>query len=66
MGKKYTMADPYLIRDGAVERCSICGHRFPNDVKPSISVAFAEHLSKAHQSGQASEDVDQRLRSQNE
>jgi hypothetical protein len=42
--------DPYLITDGNVERCSVCGHPFPSDVKPSMSVAFARHLLKAHQS----------------
>ncbi len=42
--------DPYLVADGNVERCSVCGYPFPSDVKPSMSVAFAQHLLKAHQS----------------
>jgi rubrerythrin len=49
--KKYA-GEPYLIRNGNSERCSVCGHPFPADVKPSMSVAFAEHLMKAHQPGQ--------------
>jgi hypothetical protein len=46
--------DPYLIADGNLERCSVCGYPFPSDVKPSMSVAFAQHLLKAHQPGQPS------------
>ncbi len=42
--------DPYLVADGNVERCSVCGYPFPSDVKPSMSVAFAQHLLKEHQS----------------
>lgn len=51
--------EPNLIRDGNLERCSECGYPFAADVKPSMSVAFAEHLSKMHEPGQTSEDVNQ-------
>jgi hypothetical protein len=50
---------PRLIADGNLKRCSICGYPFEPDVHPSMSVAFAEHLSKAHQPGQTSEDFSQ-------
>jgi hypothetical protein len=50
-------SEPRLIADGNVERCSICGYPFPSDVKPSMSVAFALHLLKAHQQEQPSWDV---------
>jgi len=50
---------PRLIADGNLERCSICGYPFRADVKPSMSVAFAEHLLKAHKPGQTTEDVSQ-------
>jgi hypothetical protein len=48
--------DPRLIADGNLQRCSVCRYPFPADVQPSMSVAFAEHLMKAHQPGQTSED----------
>jgi hypothetical protein len=37
-----------LIADGNLQRCSVCGYPFPADVRPSMTVAFAEHLLKAH------------------
>ncbi len=40
--------EPCLIADGNLLRCSACGYPFPADVRPSMSVAFAEHLIKAH------------------
>ena len=47
-----TVHEPHLIADGNLERCSVCGYLFPADVKPSMSVAFADHLREAqHQSG---------------
>ncbi len=46
-----------LIADGRLQRCSACGYPFQADEKPSMSVAFAEHLMKVHSSGQTSEDV---------
>jgi hypothetical protein len=49
-------AEPRLIADGKLQRCSACGYPFQSDEKPSMSVAFAEHLSKAHSHGQTSED----------
>ena len=58
MAKK-NKSEPYLIRDGNLERCSVCGYPFQTDVRPSMSVAFAEHLSKAHQPGQTTEDSSQ-------
>lgn len=42
-------AEPRLIADGKLKRCSVCGYPFQPDEKPSMSVAFAEHLMKAHQ-----------------
>jgi hypothetical protein len=50
---------PQLIADGNLKRCSVCGCPFPAEVHPSISVAFAEHLLKAHKPGQTSEDASQ-------
>jgi hypothetical protein len=47
--------DPRLIVDGNLLRCSVCGYPFQADEKPSVSVAFAEHLMKAHKPGQISE-----------
>jgi hypothetical protein len=41
-------AEPRLIADGSLQRCSVCRYPFPADVRPSMSVAFAEHLLKAH------------------
>ncbi len=41
-------APPRLISDGNLKRCSVCGYPFQPDVKPSMSVAFADHLFKAH------------------
>ncbi|MGO9516220.1 MAG: hypothetical protein ACLPND_04170 [Candidatus Korobacteraceae bacterium] len=46
---------PRLIADGSLQRCSVCGYPFPADVHPSMSVAFADHLSKAHKPGQTTE-----------
>ena len=37
-----------LIADGNLQRCSVCGYPFPADVQPSMTVAFAKHLLKAH------------------
>jgi hypothetical protein len=54
-----TSREPHLIADGNLQRCSVCGYPFESDVHPSMSVAFAEHLSKAHQPGQTSEDFSQ-------
>ena len=41
-----TAREPHLIADGNLERCSVCDHPFPADVKPSMSVALADHLRK--------------------
>jgi hypothetical protein len=51
--------EPRLIADGNLQRCSICGYPFPADIRPSMSVAFAEHLMKAHKPGQTGEDFNQ-------
>jgi hypothetical protein len=51
--------EPRLIADGNRQRCSVCGYPFPADVHPSMSVAFEEHLLKAHKPGQTSEDFNQ-------
>lgn len=50
---------PSLIDDGNIKRCSVCKFPFHPDVKPTLTVAFTEHLAKAHKPGQASEDVNQ-------
>ncbi len=47
-------AEPRLIAEGNLQRCSVCGHPFRADVRPSMSVAFVEHLMKAHKPGQTS------------
>jgi hypothetical protein len=52
-------SEPHLVSYGLLNRCSACGHTFPADVKPSMSVAFADHLAKAHQPGQTSENFSQ-------
>lgn len=52
-------AEPHLIADGKLQRCSVCGYPFQADEKPSMSVAFAEHLMKAHKPSQTSEDFSQ-------
>jgi hypothetical protein len=46
--------EPRLLADGNLKRCSVCGYPFEPDIAPSMSVAFAEHLRKAHQPGQTS------------
>ena len=56
---KNQVSSPSLIRVGNLYRCSVCGYPFPKDVRPSLSVAFAEHLLKAHQPGQTTEDSSQ-------
>jgi hypothetical protein len=56
--KAATSASPaHLIDDEGVKRCSMCTMAFPDDVRPSMSVAFAEHIRKAHKPGQTTEDV---------
>src|SRR5271169_1098354 len=50
---------PRLIADGDLKHCSVCGYLFQPDLQPSMSVAFADHLSKAHQPSQTTEDVNQ-------
>jgi|SRR5271167_1914078 len=50
---------PQLIADGNLKRCSVCGYPFQPDVKPSMSVAFSDHLLKAHKPGQTTEDLSQ-------
>lgn len=52
-------SEPRLIADGDLQRCSVCGYPFESDVQPTMSVAFAEHLRKAHKPGQTSEDFNQ-------
>lgn len=52
-------AEPHLIQEVNLGRCSVCGHPFPKDAHPSQSAAFAEHLLKAHQPGQTTEDSSQ-------
>ena len=50
---------PHLIADGSLQRCSVCGYPFPADVHPSMSMAFSDHLSKAHKPGQTTEGFNQ-------
>ena len=57
--KKDRREEPRLKADGKLQRCSVCGYPFPADVHPSMSVALAEHLSKAHKPGQTTVDVNQ-------
>ena len=54
MAKKHR-AQPHLVSTGKRYRCSVCGYPFPADVHPSPSVAFAQHLLKAHQPVQTTE-----------
>src|ERR1039457_6077873 len=42
-------SEPRLIPDGNLQRCSVLGCPFLLGVFVSVSVAFAEHLVKAHQ-----------------
>ena len=46
--RRKTESEPHLIADGNLQRCSVCGYAFPADVRPSMSVAFADHLLKVH------------------
>lgn len=48
---------PHLIADGKLQRCSVCGYPFPADVRPSMSVAFAEHLMNGHKPAQTAKEV---------
>jgi hypothetical protein len=50
---------PHLIADGNVQRCSVCGYPFRADVRPSMAVAFAEHLMNGHKPAQTGEQVSQ-------
>jgi hypothetical protein len=60
MAQKYRAILPArLIPDGNLLRCSVCGYPFLKDVRPSPSVAFAEHLLKDHQPDQKTEDSSQ-------
>jgi len=58
-GRALTVPDeellPHLIADGNLQRCSVCGYPFPADVRPSMAVAFAEHLMNRHKPAQAGE-----------
>ena len=54
-----TAREPHLIADGNLKRCSVCGYPFEPDVHPTMSVAFSDHLRKAHKPGQTSEDFNQ-------
>jgi hypothetical protein len=49
--QKKAEAEPHLVADGNMKRCSVCGYPFPADVQPSMSVAFADHLLKSHTPG---------------
>ena len=46
---------PHLVADGNLQRC--CAYPFPAGVRPSMAVAFAEHLMKGHLPGQTREDL---------
>ena len=54
LGSKQAQSEPHLITDGTLRRCSACGYPFQSDEKPSMSVAFAAHLLKAHKPGSES------------
>jgi hypothetical protein len=47
-----------LINDGSIMRCSVCKLPFDPEVKPSLTVAFTNHLSEAPKPAQTTEDVD--------
>ncbi len=60
--KKYadkSIPEAQLVDYGDVMRCSVCEFPFDPDIKPSLSVAFREHLFKAHAPGQTSEGLNQ-------
>jgi hypothetical protein len=40
--------EPRLIAEVELLRCSLCAYSIQPDEKPSVSVAFAEHLLSAH------------------
>jgi hypothetical protein len=46
--KKHEKAhrDARLIDDGGIMRCSVCKFPFDPRVKPSLTVAFTQHLGK--------------------
>ena len=48
---------PHLITDGKLQRCSVCGYPFQADVRPSMSVAFAEHLMNGHKPARTAKEV---------
>ena len=37
-----------LIAEGRLLRCSVCSYPIQGSEKPSVSVAFAKHLLRAH------------------
>jgi hypothetical protein len=41
-------SEPHLIAYGNLQRCSVCAYPFAADTRPSVTVAFAEHLLKSH------------------
>jgi len=43
-----TKAEPHLIPDGKLLRCSVCSYPIQPDEKLSVTVAFAKHLLSAH------------------
>ena len=54
-----TKLPPHLISAAiSLKRCSVCGQPFSTD-EPDMESAFAEHIRKAHEPGQASEDANQ-------
>ncbi len=54
-----TPRSPHLVSAGVtLKRCSVCGHPFSPD-EPDMDRAFADHIRKAHQPGQTTEDSSQ-------
>jgi hypothetical protein len=47
LGVELLARESHLTADGDLERCAVCGYSLPADVKPSISMVFADHLRKA-------------------
>ena len=47
-GRGKGKAEPRLIAEGELLRCSLCAYSIQPNEKPSVSVAFAEHLLNAH------------------
>ena len=59
MRKSEKSLPPHWVLDGYAKRCSICGYPLQVRIGQSADGAFAEHLRKAHEPGQRTEDLSQ-------